>query len=202
MTQTFPSDFSAEQLATRASYNEVITMCRDIFLKKAKDYGASWRVMRIISIIDQIFIKAKRIRTLQEVEEKKVSDSIADEFRGIINYSAIGLIQLALIKERKQHPTTSFEPMTEQDVGEVFNGVTVHARDTMMNKNHDYGQAWREMSQESFADLILMKLLRAKQIISNKGETLISEGVDANFVDILNYAVFALILIHENKHPG
>lgn len=177
---------------TTAQYDEVISKCRDIFIKKTRDYGTAWRVLRTISIIDQIFIKALRIRTIQEKGEQKIGDDIYSEFIGIINYSIIGLIQLHLTEEAPE----------ELEVTEVTAFFTTHshaARELMRNKNHDYGEAWRNMSQESFVDLILMKLQRMKQIVHNKGKTLISEGLDANYFDMINYAAFAMILLKENK---
>ena len=177
---------------TNLQYEEVIKTCIDIFLKKTKDYGTSWRVLRTISVVDQIFIKALRIRTIQDKQVQKVGDDIASEFMGIINYGVIGLIQL-------QINNPQVEDLTVNVVEELYKKQILFAKTTMLDKNHDYGEAWREMSQESFADLILVKLLRIKQILANDGKTLISEGIDANYVDIINYAVFALILISEKK---
>lgn len=180
---------------TQQQYQNAVQECRDIFLKKAKDYGTSWRVLRIISIADQIFIKAQRIRTIQQKGEQKVGDDVASEFKGIVNYGVIGLIQLDM-------RTESIEDLPLEMVSQWFDKKIHFAREVMMDKNHDYGEAWRDMSQESFVDLILMKLLRIRQIVSNDGKTLISEGIDANFVDIINYSLFALILIKEGKHKG
>jgi hypothetical protein len=178
---------------TSLQYDEAVAACRDIFIKKTKDYGTAWRVLRIISVVDQIFIKALRIRTIQDIGNQKVGDDIASEFKGILNYAVIGLIQLKL-----------GDPKVEEiEVGKVeaLYEENVHfAKSTMLDKNHDYGEAWRDMSQESYADLILVKLLRIRQILNNDGKTLISEGIDANFVDILNYSAFALIQIAEGKH--
>jgi hypothetical protein len=178
---------------TSSQYDQAIASCSDIFIKKTKDYGTAWRVLRIISVVDQIFIKALRIRTIQDVGTQKVGDDITDEFKGIINYAVIGLIQLKL-----NDPKVEDLPVTQ--VQNLYKEYVEFAKSTMLDKNHDYGEAWRDMSQESFADLILVKLLRIRQILNNDGKTLISEGIDANFVDILNYAVFALILIKEGKH--
>jgi hypothetical protein len=172
---------------TNKQYDEVILACKDIFLKKAKDYGTAWRVLRTISIVDQIFIKAQRIRTIQEKGEQKVSDGISTEFKGIINYAVIGLIQLQL-------PPDAPEEMNIEEVAVLFDQHILSAKNLMQDKNHDYGEAWRSMSQESFTDLILMKLQRIRQILTNDGKTIISEGIDANYLDIINYAVFALIL--------
>lgn len=178
---------------TIQQYNEAVQSARDIFLKKTKDYGTSWRVLRTISIIDQIYIKAKRIRTIQEGGIQKVADDVPSEFKGILNYGVVGLIQLDL-------KTDTVEDLPVDTVQALYDTTIDKARALMQNKNHDYGEAWRDMSQESFTDLILSKLLRVKQIIANKGQTLISEGVDANYYDIINYAIFALILIGEGKH--
>lgn len=178
---------------TITQYNAVVQACEDVFLKKTKDYGTSWRMFRPISIVDQIYIKAWRIRQIQENKGvQQIEDSIASEFAGIINYGYIALIQAGL---------TENEPM-DLDVETVkmqYDTQVAFVRDLMLKKNHDYGEAWRNMSQESFADLILTKLLRIKQILSNDGKTIVSEGIDANFCDIINYAIFALILIDEQK---
>ncbi len=173
---------------TDQQYDNIIQSCKDIFLKKATDYGTAWRVLRTISIVDQIFIKAQRIRTIQEKGEQRVADGIAGEFRGIVNYAVIGLIQLEL-------PAGAPEEMELDAVSGLFDKYTSLAKNLMLDKNHDYGEAWRSMSQESFVDLILMKLQRIRQILSNEGKTLVSEGIDANYLDIINYAVFALILL-------
>jgi hypothetical protein len=178
---------------TSAQYDLAIASCSDIFIKKTKDYGTAWRVLRIISVVDQIFIKALRIRTIQDKGFQKVDDGIQDEFKGIINYAVIGLIQLKLDDPK-------VEDMPVAQVQELYQQNVDFAKSTMLDKNHDYGEAWRDMSQESYTDLILVKLLRIRQILTNDGKTLISEGIDANFVDILNYASFALIQISEGKH--
>lgn len=173
---------------TDQQYDKAIASCKEIFLKKTKDYGTAWRVLRTISIVDQIFIKAQRIRTIQEKGEQKISDGISSEFKGIINYAVIGLIQLDL-------PKNAPEEMLIDDVANLYQKYVQSAKLLMQDKNHDYGEAWRSMSQESFVDLILMKLQRIRQILTNDGKTIISEGIDANYLDILNYAVFALILM-------
>lgn len=173
---------------TDHQYDNVIRSCKDIFIKKTGDYGTAWRVLRTISIVDQIFIKAQRIRTIQEKREQKVADGIAAEFKGIINYAVIGLIQLEL-------PADAPEEMETGEVSVLFDKYVQTAKNLMLDKNHDYGEAWRSMSQESFVDLILMKLQRIRQILTNEGKTIISEGIDANYLDIINYAVFALILL-------
>ncbi|MBS1737771.1 MAG: DUF1599 domain-containing protein [Bacteroidetes bacterium] len=175
------------EVNTPMQFDKVVKDCRDIFLKKTIDYGTSWRVYRIISVADQIYIKARRIRNIQEQGVQKVADDIKSEFSGILNYSIIGLIQLELGDEEN-------EDLNVEDVMKLFDEKVQSSKALMLNKNHDYGEAWREMSEESFADLILAKILRIRQILQNKGATLISEGIDANFYDIFNYAVFALIL--------
>lgn len=175
---------------TGQQYDSAIHACTEIFLKKTKDYGTSWRVYRTISVVDQIYIKAKRIRTIQEKGVQRIGDDIIGEFKGILNYSIIGLIQLDL-------NTDETEELPVEKVEQFYQQKVVIAKRLMEDKNHDYGEAWRQMSQESFVDLILAKLLRIKQILINKGKTIMSEGIDANYYDIMNYAVFALILIEE-----
>lgn len=182
-----------EATTTDRQYDEVILACRDIFLKKARDYGTAWRVLRTISIVDQLFIKAQRIRTIQEKGMQRIADDITAEFKGIVNYAIIGLIQLEL-------KAGAPEELDTDTVATLYTRHIQASKSLMENKNHDYGEAWRSMSQESFVDLILMKLQRIRQILSNEGKTLISEGIDANYHDIVNYAVFALILIGEKKH--
>ncbi len=177
---------------TSEQYSNVIEKSRTVFLKKTSDYGTSWRVYRTISIADQIYIKAKRIRTIQEKKEQKIADDIGSEFSGILNYAIIGLIQLSLGNEE-------VEQLPVDEVKKKYDTIAANANALMLDKNHDYGEAWREMSQESFVDLILAKILRIRQIISNDGKTIASEGIDANFYDIINYAIFALILIDEGK---
>ena len=181
--------------STDEQYEEAIQSCREIFIKKTIDYGTSWRVLRTISIVDQLYIKAKRIRTIQENEVQKINDGIKAEFIGIVNYAVIGLIQSTLTNAEA-------EDLPVEQVYGLYNDSIAQSRSLMENKNFDYGEAWRDMSQESFTDLILSKLLRIRQILLNKGKTLISEGINANYYDILNYSVFALILIKENKHKG
>jgi hypothetical protein len=172
---------------TNEQYDRAVKTCEDIFLKKTADYGTSWRVYRTISVVDQVYIKAKRIRTIQEKGQQKIGDDVLSEFKGILNYAVIGLIQLDL-------PAGDPEELPVEEVEKLYNAKIAMAKQLMQDKNHDYGEAWREMSQESFVDLILAKLLRIKSILKNDGKTIISEGIDANFFDILNYAVFALIL--------
>jgi hypothetical protein len=173
---------------TSQQYDQVIQSCKDVFLKKATDYGTAWRVLRTISIVDQIFIKAQRIRTIQQKGQQKIEEGVAAEFKGIINYAVIGLLQLQLPEENEQElPLSLLEQLYDKEIAQT--------KQLMQDKNHDYGEAWRTMSQESFVDLILMKLQRIRQILDNNGKTLISEGIDANYQDIINYAVFALILL-------
>ena len=179
---------SSFTMKTSSQYEQVVRNCRDIFIRKTRDYGTAWRVLRTISIVDQIFIKAQRIRTIQEKGKQKVEDDTRGEFMGIINYAVIGLIQLKLSPEAP-------EEMNAEEVSALYDEQVAIANRLMEDKNHDYGEAWRSMSQESFVDLILMKLQRIRQILANEGRTEISEGIDANYLDIINYAVFALILL-------
>jgi len=171
---------------TATEYKEVIATCKALFEKKTKDYGTAWRILRLPSITDQIFIKAQRIRSIQEKGVQKVDDPIRDEFVGIINYCIIALIQMQLnASAAMEMKYEELEPLYDQVVNETLN--------LLLNKNHDYGEAWREMRVSSMTDLILMKLLRVKQIEDNAGKTLVSEGVKANYQDMINYAVFSLI---------
>jgi len=180
---------------TEQQFDTIIENCKNIFIKKTIDYGTAWRVLRTISVVDQIFIKALRIRNIQNLQQQKVNDDVQSEFAGIINYALIGLIQL-------EKNNAVVEELAVDTASKLYDGGVAATKETMLNKNHDYGEAWREMSQESFVDLILMKLLRIRQILSNDGHTLVSEGIDANYIDIINYAVFALILINEGRHEG
>ncbi len=175
---------------TSTQYDAVITKCRDLFIKKMKDYGSAWRILRLPSLTDQIFIKAQRIRSLQENEVRKVDEGEASEFIGIINYSLMALIQIE--KGIVEQPDLSTEEATE-----LYDKHISLTKELMMNKNHDYGEAWRDMRVSSLTDLILQKLLRVKQIEDNKGKTLVSEGIDANYQDMINYAVFAMIHLGE-----
>ncbi|TAD81275.1 MAG: DUF1599 domain-containing protein [Bacteroidetes bacterium] len=179
-------------LNTSQAYDAVIAAARHIFLQKAQDYGTSWRVLRPISVVDQIYIKACRIRQLQQGGVQMVADGLPDEWRGIINYCVIGLIQLQLNSD-------DVEELAPDLCQAMYNDVVGRTKALMQLKNNDYGEAWRQMSHESFADLILMKLYRMKQIIRNQGKTLVSEGLDANYMDILNYAVFAMILNYPSE---
>ena len=178
---------------TAQEYDIIIDTCRDIFLKKMHDYGTAWRILRTTSITDQIFIKAKRIRTLEEKRVCKINEGVVPEFIGIINYSIMGLIQLELGPGEDTHAG-------QEKIVSLYKDYFQKAKMLMMDKNHDYGEAWRNMRISSYTDLILMKINRTKQIEDNQGNTLISEGIDANYYDMINYAVFALIrLTIENK---
>ena len=177
---------------TLEQYDAVIASCKDVFLKKTKDYGTAWRILRTSSLTDQLYIKAKRIRSIEEKGMQKVEEAIDNEFIGLINYSLIALIQLSLDENSPLE-------LDSAKVEELFDQEVDKTRSLMMAKNHDYGEVWREMRTSSLTDLILMKLLRVKQIEDNKGKTLISEGLDANYMDIINYAAFALIQLDEKK---
>jgi hypothetical protein len=177
---------------TAGQYDQAINKCKDIFLKKMQDYGTAWRILRPSSLTDQILIKAQRIRSIEEKKQQKIGEGVESEFIGIINYAAIALVQLQL-------PVNAPVELEQQDALSRLVAEFNKAKSLMMDKNHDYGEAWRDMRISSMTDLILMKLLRIKQIEDNKGETLISEGVDANYYDIINYAVFALIKLDEEK---
>ncbi len=178
---------------TVSEYREVIAGCKALFEKKTRDYGTAWRILRLPSITDQIFIKAQRIRSIQEKGDQRVNDSIQEEFVGIINYSIIALMQVALGKsEELEMPFGELEPIYDTVVNETV--------ELLKKKNHDYGEAWREMRITSITDIILMKLLRVKQIENNDGQTLVSEGVKANYQDIINYSVFALIKLNKQTN--
>ena len=177
---------------TSQEYDRVIAICRNLFINKMKDYGSAWRILRLPSLTDQIFIKAQRIRSLQENDIRKVDEDETGEFIGIINYSIMALIQLDL--GVVDQPDLDVIKATE-----LFDVKVKLTKDLMEAKNHDYGEAWREMRVSSLTDLILQKLLRVKQIEDNKGQTLVSEGIDANYQDMINYSVFALILMDFKK---
>ncbi|RPA66809.1 DUF1599 domain-containing protein [Cyclobacteriaceae bacterium YHN15] len=171
---------------TVSEYNQVIHLCKELFKKKTIDYGTAWRILRLPSITDQIFIKAQRIRSIQEKGNQKVNDPIVDEFVGIINYCLIALMQISLRDDQRLELTfEELEPIYDKWVNET--------RGLLENKNHDYGEAWRDMRVSSMTDIILMKLYRVKQIEDNQGITLVSEGIEANYQDMINYAVFCLI---------
>lgn len=178
---------------TSEQYDAVIKECRDLFFKKMKDYGSAWRILRLPSLTDQIFIKAQRIRGLQENDERKVDEGEKSEFIGIINYCLMALIQIE--KGVAEHPDLKLEKGLES-----YDKHIAVTKNLMENKNHDYGEAWRDMRVSSLTDLILQKLLRVKTIENNKGKTLVSEGIDANYQDIINYAVFALIHLGGNSN--
>lgn len=176
---------------TLTQYDSVIQSCKSLFLKKAQDYGTAWRILRLPSITDQLFIKANRIRTIEEKKTAKVEEGIRSEYVAIVNYCVIALMQLSLIDEDQTQ-------LSSTELESRYDEIIRLARDLMMAKNHDYGEAWRQMRLSSLTDLILMKIERVKQIENNQGNTLASEGVAANYQDMLNYAVFALIRIHES----
>jgi hypothetical protein len=177
---------------TSVEYDGVIRVCRELFLKKSTDYGTAWRILRISSITDQIFIKAQRIRTLEEKKISKVGENITSEYIGIVNYCIIAMMQIDLENDdRTELPVDEIEMYFDKKVNET--------KELMFAKNHDYGEAWRDMRISSLTDLILMKILRVKQIEDNLGQTLASEGVRANYQDMLNYAAFALIKLELHK---
>ena len=176
---------------TSKEYDAVIEGCRSLFIKKMSDYGSAWRILRLPSLTDQIFIKAQRIRQLQENEVRMVDEGEKSEFIGIINYSIMALIQL----EKGVVETPDLSP---EEAIILYDKHSTISKELMMNKNHDYGEVWREMRVSSLTDLILQKLLRVKQIEDNAGHTLVSEGIDANYQDMINYAIFALIHLNES----
>jgi hypothetical protein len=178
---------------TLQEYNQVIKVCKDIFIKKTQDYGTAWRILRLPSITDQIFIKAQRIRSIQEKGVQRVAEDISSEFVGIINYCVIALMQLHLTAQEEQD-------IPADTVAEWYNREIAANIELLLNKNHDYGEAWRDMRVSSITDIILMKLYRTKQIEDNQGQTLISEGVEANYRDMINYAVFVLIKLNFASH--
>jgi len=175
---------------TSKQYDDIINTCRSLFIKKMKDYGSAWRILRLPSLTDQIFIKAQRIRSLQQNDVRKVDEDEASEFIGIINYSIMALIQLD--KGVVEQPD-----LRTEDAMVLYDEKVKTTKQLMDDKNHDYGEAWRDMRVSSLTDLILQKLLRVKQIEDNKGNTIVSEGIDANYQDIINYAVFAMIHLNE-----
>lgn len=174
---------------TSQEYDKVIAICRKLYINKMKDYGCAWRILRLPSLTDQIYIKAQRIRSLQENEVRKVDEDETGEFIGIINYAIMALIQLEL--GIADQPDLDVAKATE-----LYDTKIALTKKLMEDKNHDYGEAWREMRVSSLTDLILQKLLRVKQIEDNQGKTIVSEGIDANYQDMINYAVFALILMN------
>lgn len=176
---------------TSQEYDKIVAICRTLFINKMTDYGSAWRILRLPSLTDQIFIKAQRIRSLQENHERKVNEDESSEFIGIINYSIMALIQLDL--GVVEQPDLKVEEATRLYDEKI--GLT---KALMEAKNHDYGEAWREMRLSSLTDLILQKILRVKQIEDNKGKTIVSEGIDANYQDMINYSIFALILMQKH----
>lgn len=180
--------FSMQQ--TSAQFDAVVLQCKEIFLKKTTDYGTSWRIFRISSITDQLFIKASRIRGIETTGIHLVNEGIEPEFIGIINYGIIGLIQMQLINNDDTD-------LSVNRAAELYDKTIAEVKALMMQKNHDYGEAWRDMRVSSFTDMILVRLMRIKQIEDNQGATLVSEGIDANYMDMINYAIFALIKLSE-----
>lgn len=178
--------FKVNIMDTVQQYNQVISHCQELFIKKTQDYGTAWRIMRLSSITDQIFIKAQRIRTLEIKKVSKVGEGILEEYIGIINYCIMAMIQIELGEEGEENLETAF-------VNEKYTEKVTETRDLMIAKNHDYGEAWRDLRLSSLTDLILVKIHRVKQIEDNNGVTIASEGIKANYQDMLNYAVFALI---------
>jgi hypothetical protein len=175
---------------TEQQFDQIAAICKEIYSSKMKDYGASWRIMRTRSVTDQIFIKANRIRSIEIKGVSKVDEGIRSELIGIVNYGIIGLIQLQL-------GVSDVDDISYDRALQLYDQYMQEAKELMMNKNHDYDEAWRSMRMESYTDLILMKINRTKQIEDNDGETLISEGIDANYLDMINYAVFGLIKMEE-----
>lgn len=172
---------------TKKEFSEMTAKCKDIFVKKLHDYGTSWRVMRPSSLTDQIYIKARRIRSIEEKGKSAVDEGIEPEFIGIVNYCAIALIQLRL---------GSGSQISPEEASKLYDEAISHATSLMLDKNHDYDEAWRHMRVSSFTDIILQKLLRTKEIEDHDGKTLISEGIDANYMDMINYSLFALIKLN------
>lgn len=178
---------------TNKEYDTVVANCQSLFEKKMKDYGSAWRILRLPSLTDQIYIKAKRIREIQDLNQTKVDEGQESEFIGIINYAIMALIQMEL--------GIANEPdLSQKEALDLYKKHINQTKKLMQDKNHDYGEAWRDMRVSSLTDLILQKLLRVKQIEDNKGQTLVSEGIDANYQDMINYAIFALILLNEKQN--
>ena len=177
---------------TSKQYDQIVAICRNLYNKKLHGYGAAWRILRLPSLTDQIYIKASRIRSLQENIERKIDEDESSEFIGIINYCVMALIQMEL-------GVANQPDLSAEQALEYYDKHFSETKELMMNKNHDYGEAWRDMRVSSITDMILQKVLRVKQIEDNKGKLLVSEGLDANYLDMVNYAVFALILLGEEK---
>jgi hypothetical protein len=180
------------ELHTEDEFTHILSVCRNIFIDKTKDYGSSWRILRPSSLTDQLYIKAQRIRTIQETGENRVGEGIENEFRAIVNYCIMALIQVG----EKNLKEIDLPLVQVEKLYDKYAGLAV---ELMLRKNHDYGEAWREMRVSSLTDLILSKILRVKQIEDNEGKTFVSEGVDANYFDMLNYAIFALIHLGEKS---
>ena len=180
---------------TESEYKEVVARCRTLFEKKTQDYGASWRILRPSSLTDQIFIKAQRIRSIEEKGAQRVDEDIRSEFVGIINYCIIALIQA-------EFGTDASQEITKEDILAAYDKHTEINLALLKNKNHDYGEAWRDMRVSSMTDIILMKLLRIRQIEENRNKTLVSEGVESGYRDIINYAIFALIKLNFHHHEA
>ncbi len=178
---------------TLAQYDKALAKCKDIFLKKTQDYGTAWRILRPKSLTDQLYIKACRIRGIEENEVQKINESVDVEYIGLVNYSIMAIIQLTL-------PASEGLELTVERAETLYDQYSDATRELMKAKNHDYGEAWRDMRISSLTDLILMKLLRVKQIEDNDGKTIISEGLDANYQDIINYSLFALIKLEEQNN--
>ena len=177
---------------TSKQYDAVVSRCRDLFLKKMKDYGCAWRILRLPSLTDQIFIKAQRIRGLQQNKTQRVGEGAVSEFIGIINYCIMALVQI-------ERGIAEQPDLNDEETLLDYDTKIAQAKQLMLDKNHDYGEAWRDMRVSSLTDLILQKLLRVKQIEDNSGQTLVSEGIDANYQDIINYAIFAMIHLNNNE---
>lgn len=181
--------------STKRFYQKIIEECRLVFEKKMTDYGSAWRILRLPSLTDQIFIKAQRIRSIQELKNKRIDEGEYPEFIGIINYSIIALIQI-------EKGVSSTPEMSKRMALDLYDKNFSIAKKLMLNKNHDYGEAWKDMRVSSLTDLILQKILRIKQIEDNQGKTIISEGIDANYLDIINYGIFSLIHLSLNKRTS
>ena len=179
-------------METLAQYDQCLATCEDLFKRKTQDYGTAWRILRPSSLTDQIFIKANRIRTIQQVGQAQVDEGVESEFVGIVNYCFMALIQLSL-------PENAPMELAAEEANRLYDEARDATRALMLKKNHDYGEAWRDMRVSSLTDLILMKILRVKQIEDNGGQTVASEGIDANYMDMANYALFALIMSSEES---
>lgn len=173
---------------TEEEYKHIVEECKELFKNKTKDYGTAWRVLRVPSITDQIFIKAQRIRSVEEKRHQKIEENISSEFKGIINYCLIAMMQIELSGDSRMD-------IQYEELEPLYDKFAKQTHDLLADKNHDYGEAWRDMRISSITDIILMKLLRVKQIEDNQGETIVSEGVIANYQDMINYSVFSLIML-------